>query len=67
MTRTALIAAFGVVVLAASLAGCGDDAAEVDEVVLVTHDSFAIPDEILAAFETDTGVAVRVLRSGDAG
>lgn len=38
-----------------------------DEIVLLTHDSFFIPDEVLAAFTADSGVAVRILRAGDAG
>jgi thiamine transport system substrate-binding protein len=74
MTHKLLLPTLALIASAAMLAGCGDDAgptpteaAAVDEVVLVTHDSFAIPDDVLAAFEADSGVAVRVLRSGDAG
>ena len=37
------------------------------EVVLMTHDSFDISAEILDAFTEETGVAVRILRAGDAG
>ncbi len=36
-------------------------------VQLVTHDSFAIGDDVLAAFTDQTGYEVEVLRSGDAG
>ncbi|MBY5162488.1 thiamine ABC transporter substrate-binding protein [Salsipaludibacter albus] len=36
-------------------------------VQLVTHDSFAISDDVLAAFTDQTGYEVEVLRSGDAG
>jgi len=80
MTPKLLPFALTLFAIAGMLGGCGDDdaatleetastgaAGTVDEIVLVTHDSFAIPDEVLARFETDTGVAVRVLRSGDAG
>jgi len=56
-------------------ASCGDDSgpAEADATIagititLVTHDSFAIPDETLAAFTAETGVFVELLSSGDAG
>ncbi len=34
---------------------------------LMTHDSFEVPDEVLAAFEQEHGVTVEVLRAGDAG
>lgn len=34
---------------------------------VIAHDSFSISDEVLAAFEQQTGVKVQVLKSGDAG
>jgi thiamine transport system substrate-binding protein len=37
------------------------------EVTLVTHDSFAVTDSVLADFTTQTGVKVNVLKGGDAG
>jgi thiamine transport system substrate-binding protein len=37
------------------------------EVTLLTHDSFAVSDEVLAAFTAQTGATIRVLRAGDAG
>ncbi|GAA1140886.1 thiamine ABC transporter substrate-binding protein [Ornithinicoccus hortensis] len=37
------------------------------EVMLVTHDSFNLPEEFLAAFTEDTGYRVTVQASGDAG
>lgn len=33
----------------------------------MTHDSFALSEEVLAAFETESGVSVRILTAGDAG
>lgn len=36
-------------------------------VVLVTHDSFAISEATLAAFENQSGMTVDILRAGDAG
>lgn len=38
-----------------------------DPLILVTHDSFNISEEVLATFEANTGIQVQVLRSGDAG
>jgi len=37
------------------------------EVTVVTHDSFAVPDDVLAAFETSTGIRVTFVAPGDAG
>lgn len=37
------------------------------EVVLMTHDSFAASEEVVASFEEQTGVELRILKSGDAG
>jgi thiamine transport system substrate-binding protein len=34
---------------------------------LVTHDSFAISEDLLAQFEADSGITLEILRSGDAG
>ena len=53
-------------VVALFAAACGSSE-EADEIVLLTHDSFAVSDGILDQFEAETGVAVRVLRGGDAG
>ena len=50
------------------VAGCGgDEAATPTEVVLVTHDSFAIPKQVKAAFEQESGLELRILQGGDAG
>ena len=40
---------------------------ESKEVVLVTHDSFAIPKEVKAAFEQESGLKLTILQGGDAG
>jgi thiamine transport system substrate-binding protein len=67
------------VVLAVTVAGCGggDDGGGADgtgaptspaqRVVLVTHDSFAVSDDVLAAFTARTGIEIEVQRGGDAG
>ena len=60
--------ALGTLVLAvatAIAAGCGDDDSP-SEVILVTHDSFAISDDVKAAFEEESGLTLRILQSGDA-
>ncbi len=62
-----------------SVVGQSDDGAEASPgaspsagaatgtVVLVTHDSFALPDEMIAKFESDTGLTLDVRAPGDAG
>ena len=68
---------------ALGLAGCslaggqeesssGEDASSASdsgggEVVLVTHDSFNLPDEVVSGFADETGYTLTVLPSGDAG
>jgi thiamine transport system substrate-binding protein len=44
-----------------------DDGEQPGELVLMTHDSFALSEGTLEAFTEETGIAVTVLRSGDAG
>lgn len=73
LVAVAAVAALG----ACSLVGTdeGDDAAEGDDstageggtVVLVTHDSFAVPDELVAAFEEETGYTLETRAPGDGG
>jgi thiamine transport system substrate-binding protein len=53
--------------VAAFAAGCGGDDDRPGEVVLVTHDSFAISKPVRRAFERETGLKLRILQSGDAG
>jgi thiamine transport system substrate-binding protein len=49
-----------------SLGGGGDDQGE-RTVVLVTHDSFAMSDDVLKKFTDDTGITIDVRKLGDAG
>jgi thiamine transport system substrate-binding protein len=42
-------------------------AADRTTITLVTHDSFAVSKSVLARFERDTGINVKVLQAGDAG
>lgn len=47
--------------------GGDDDAAAGGQVVLVTYDSFVLPDEVKAAFEEESGYDLVVRPSGDGG
>ena len=51
----------------AGAAGCGgDEESAPREVVLVTHDSFAVSKDVKAAFEAESGLRLRILQAGDA-
>jgi len=52
--------------VAFSVAGCGGSAKPSD-VVLVTHDAFAISPAVKKAFEAESGLKLRILKAGDAG
>jgi thiamine transport system substrate-binding protein len=57
------------VVVSLVAAACGDDSTD-DEpttITLMTHDSFAVSDEVLAEFEAQTDITVEILQAGDAG
>lgn len=47
--------------------GGGEETAEGRTVRLMTHDSFDISAEVLAAFQAETGIAVEVFKAGDGG
>jgi thiamine transport system substrate-binding protein len=53
--------------MALALTGCGGSDEKPRDVVLVTHDSFAISDELKQAFESESGLKLRILKAGDAG
>jgi len=53
--------------VALAVAGCSADDTQPDEVVLMTHGSFAVSDGVLEAFTDQTGITVNVLQSADAG
>ena len=53
--------------LALAVTGCGGDDEALREVVLVTHDSFAVSDDVKQAFEAESGLTLRILQAGDAG
>ncbi len=62
-----LVTAALALALAAVSAGCGGGGEKPTDVVLVTHDSFAISPEVKKAFEEESGLKLRILRAGDAG
>ncbi|WP_454042666.1 thiamine ABC transporter substrate-binding protein [Cellulosimicrobium sp. Marseille-Q8652] len=75
--RTAALAA-GTTLALLALAACGSDgdaggdaggdaASGGGTVTLVTHDSFAVSDEVLAAFEEESGLTVEQVAPGDGG
>ncbi|NBC94802.1 MAG: thiamine ABC transporter substrate-binding protein [Deinococcus-Thermus bacterium] len=41
--------------------------AAAQQVTLITHDSFALPDDLVSAFEEEHGLELRLLTGGDAG
>ena len=63
--KAALAALLGALVLGS--AGCGGGDEQPSDVVLVTHDSFAISDDVKTEFEKMSGLKLRILQSGDAG
>jgi thiamine transport system substrate-binding protein len=57
-----------VILTSCSLVGDDDPEAEsADEVVLVTHESFVMSDELVAQFEEESGYDLTIKASGDAG
>jgi thiamine transport system substrate-binding protein len=64
MKLAAAIAAATCTLAALALAA---NASKAQQVVLVTHDSFAIGKATRAAFEKQTGMTLRILQTGDAG
>lgn len=53
------------VTLVALFAACGNDGP--GTVRLLTHDFFAVPDELISEFTATTGYEIEILRGGDAG
>jgi thiamine transport system substrate-binding protein len=60
-----LVVVLGLVLAGCSLSQSGDQGER--KVVLVTHDSFAMSDDVLAAFTRQSGITIDVRKLGDAG
>ncbi|MDQ6524763.1 thiamine ABC transporter substrate-binding protein [Nocardioides sp. LHD-245] len=67
LTTSALLASGCSLIGSESDGDRAGDRAEDTTVTLVTHESFAIPDELVAAFEKDTGYDLRISKLEDAG
>jgi thiamine transport system substrate-binding protein len=52
---------------ASGSAGPSSSAPKAETITLVTHDSFAASDAVLAAFTQQTGITVQLVKGGDAG
>lgn len=63
MKRTLLALAVSVALVATA---CGRSE-EAGPLRIVTHDSFAISDDVLESFSAETGIQIEILRGGDAG
>jgi thiamine transport system substrate-binding protein len=63
--KAAVLAAVPLLAVAACSSDTGGPTPEA--VTILTHDSFVVSDEVLAAFTEETGIEVRVVKGGDAG
>jgi len=75
-TNVAARAAIAITLIPLTLAACSSAATGTspsaspsagNEVTVVTHDSFAVPDAVVAKFEADSGIKVTFVAPGDAG
>jgi thiamine transport system substrate-binding protein len=76
-TRTRWLAGALALGLLVATAACGDDGgtsssgsggdAATTTIRLLTHDSFAVSDKVMARFTKDTGIKVELVQGGDAG
>ncbi|MGC4933000.1 thiamine ABC transporter substrate-binding protein [Gordonia sp. DT30] len=65
--RRLSIAALALAAGATVLTACGEDSASSAEITMLTHDSFSLPQSVLDKFRTDTGLTLKIVKSGDAG
>ena len=64
LRHAALLAVLGT--LALLLAACGGDGDEPTELVVLTHDSFDVSEELLEQFEQEHGITITLVQGGDA-
>jgi thiamine transport system substrate-binding protein len=80
MRKRSLSAVVVAVAIAVAVAACGSDnksnasgssgssgSPQKQSITIVTHDSFAVSDNVLKAFEDQSGITVNQVKSGDAG
>jgi len=66
--RMGIVARYAMLVgIATGLGGCASGVSDPTTVTVITHDSFAIPDDVLATFEEQSGLTVTFVAPGDAG
>ncbi|GAA1480866.1 thiamine ABC transporter substrate-binding protein [Gordonia sinesedis] len=66
--RRAVVGFVTAIVLGAGLlTACGDDTSSGAEVTMLTHESFELPDAVFDTFRQETGLTLKVVKSGDAG
>jgi thiamine transport system substrate-binding protein len=61
-----LVTTMVVAAVALAASACGGDEAAPKDVVLVTHDSFAVSKPVRQAFERESGLTLKILQGGDA-
>lgn len=64
---TATTVAVASLLAACSVTGGGEETTGGQELTVVTHDSFSLPEELLASFEEETGYTITHVEPGDAG
>ena len=74
LTRRALLGSTALSAVGLALAACGPSGGNSSAsgssgpaVTVITHDSFSVPDDLIAAFQKDTGYTLQITPSGDGG
>ena len=72
LARRTLLAGSAATAVGLALAACGSkgsggSGSAGDTVTVVTHDSFSVPDDLIAAFQKDTGYTLQITPSGNSG
>jgi len=62
-----MIVGAAMLAVSCSSGGSGSGKSGGQTITVVTHDSFAVSDDVLEAFENQTGITVKQVKSGDAG
>ena len=74
LTRRALLGSTALSAVGLALAACGPSGGNSSAsgssgpaVTVITHDSFSVPDDLIAAFQKDTGYTLQITPSGNSG